>query len=151
MRELEELARFRELKAVRIEDILHDVCKRYEKEVEINIHGDGTVEANEALTSVFNNLIGNAIRHGDASRIDITVESKGDFYEIRIADDGRGIPDEIKGLIFDEGFSHGDTQGSGLGLYISKRIVEAYNGTIEVGESKSGAVFIIRLRKSKGD
>ncbi len=149
MRELEELARFRELKAVRIRDVLHDVCERYGEEVEINIHGDGVVEANEALTSVFNNLIGNSVKHGRATRIDITVEERGDVYEIMIVDDGKGIPDEIKGLIFDEGFSYGDTQGSGLGLYISKRIVEAYNGTIEVGESKSGAVFIIRLKKAR--
>jgi PAS domain S-box-containing protein len=155
MQKLEDLTKFRELKAVRIQEILDEVCKKYTG-VKINIHGDGVVEANEALASVFDNIIGNSVKHGKADRIEIRIEGN-DFYEIRIIDNGRGIPDEIKTLIFNEGFSYGDAKGSGLGLYISKKIIEAYGGTIEVEKSKSetkseetpGAEFIIRLKKAK--
>ncbi len=155
MRGLEDLTRFRKLKAVRIREILDEVCKKYAG-VEINIQGDGVVEANEALASVFDNIIGNAVKHGKADRIEITIKGN-DFYEIRIIDNGKGIPDEIKTLIFNEGFSYGDAKGSGLGLYISRRIIEAYGGTIEVEKGKSetkskdtpGAEFVIRLRKAK--
>jgi two-component system sensor kinase len=152
MRELEELARFKELKAMKVSDLIGEIGRKYAEAIdEINIEGDGVVEANEALASVFDNLISNSIRHGNASRVDVTIEEKGDFCEIRIADNGKGIPDEIKDLIFDEGFSYGDAKGSGLGLYISKRIIEAYNGTINVEDSESGAVFIIRLKSVKKD
>jgi PAS domain S-box-containing protein len=150
MRELEELARFKELKAMKVSDLIGEIGRKYAEAIdEINIEGDGVVEANEALASVFDNLISNSIRHGNASRVDVTIEEKGDFCEIRIADNGKGIPDEIKDLIFDEGFSYGDAKGSGLGLYISKRIIEAYNGTINVKGNESGAVFIIRLKSVK--
>jgi PAS domain S-box-containing protein len=149
MRELEELARFKELKAMKVSELIGEIGKKYAGVIsEINIKGDGIVEANEALASVFDNLISNSIRHGNASRVDVTIEERGDYYEIRIADNGKGIPDEIKDLIFDEGFSYGDAKGSGLGLYISKRIIEAYNGTIDV-RNESGAVFIIKLKGVK--
>ncbi len=159
MRELEDLTRFRRLRSIKIREILNEVCKKYAG-VEINVHGDGVVEANEALASVFDNVIGNAVKHGKADKIEITIKEN-DFYEIRIIDNGKGIPDEIKTLIFNEGFSYGDAKGSGLGLYISRRIIEAYGGTIEVEKGKSetesedtpedtpGAEFVIKLRKAK--
>jgi|Deesub1362B_J571_1020462.scaffolds.fasta_scaffold03154_2 signal transduction histidine kinase len=144
MRELEDLTRFRETKPVRVGELLDGVVKKYA--VKINVDGDGIVMANEALSSVFDNLIGNAVKHGKADRIDIKIERKNDFYEIRIADNGMGIAEEIKDVIFEEGFSYGE--GSGLGLYISKKIIESYDGSIEL-ESTNPTVFVIRLRAGR--
>jgi two-component system sensor kinase len=70
-----------------------------------------------------------------------------DYCEIRIADNGKGIPDEIKDDIFEEGFSYGDSGGSGLGLYIVKKTIERYDGSVRVENNKpSGSVFVIHLK-----
>ena len=144
IRVLEELTRFKELKAIRIRNLIEDVSRKYG--IEIHIEGDGVAEGNEALASVFDNLIGNSIKHGKASRVEIKIEEN-DFCEVIIADDGIGVPDDIKAFIFDEGFSSSD--GSGLGLYIARRIVEACGGSIEVEDREGkGAVFVVKLRKA---
>ena len=90
-------------------------------DVQIWIEGDGVVLADEALISVFDNIIRNATIHGKADKIRIKIENKDELCEIRIADNGSGIPEEIKNEIFDEGFSYGDNRGSGLGLYIVRK------------------------------
>ncbi|MEM2716548.1 MAG: ATP-binding protein, partial [Archaeoglobaceae archaeon] len=71
----------------------------------------------------------------------------GTYAEIRIADFGKGIPDEVKPRIFEEGFTYGEKASTGLGLYIVKRLVERYSGEIKVEDNKpKGTVFVIRLR-----
>jgi signal transduction histidine kinase len=73
------------------------------------------------------------------------MESKEDYCELRISDNGSGIPDKIKGRVFDEGFKYGKSGHTGLGLYITKRIVERY-GDISVEDNHpSGTTFIIRF------
>ena len=89
----------------------------------------------------------NAIIHGKASKIDILLEENEECI-IKIADNGSGIPDEIKSKIFEERFSYGDAKGSGLGLYIVKKMVEKFDGSIEVKDNEPrGAIFIIKLKK----
>jgi PAS domain S-box-containing protein len=144
MKELEESTRMLKPREVEVEKIARKAASGYSKIVEINIKGRGKALADEALVSVFDNLIRNAIVHGKTDRIDITINQK-DICEIRIADYGVGIPEDIRDRIFDEGFSsYGST---GLGLYIAKRIVERHGGSISVEENKpKGSVFVIKLR-----
>ncbi|KYC45081.1 MAG: sensory histidine kinase AtoS [Candidatus Methanofastidiosum methylothiophilum] len=113
----------------------------------ININGDATVLADHALFSVFENIMRNALIHGKTDRIDVDINSKNKSCEIRIADYGKGIPEGIKDNIFEEGLSFGDSKGSGLGLYIVKKTIERYGGTISVeGNKPNGAVFIIKMK-----
>lgn len=68
---------------------------------------------------------------------------------IRVADTGRGIPDELEPRIFEPFFSSKET-GTGLGLSISKRIVEDHGGTIRAANQPGGgAVFTVRLPASE--
>ncbi|MFW6185584.1 MAG: PAS domain S-box protein [Halobacteriota archaeon] len=132
------------LKPYNVKDVISDIEKDYD--IEFNVRGDGTVLADEALSSVMGNVVGNAIKHGKANKVDVTVEEKGLFCEIRIADNGVGISDDIKEDIFEEGFTGGGN-GSGLGLYIVRKTIERYGGTIEVEDNQPrGAVLILRLR-----
>ena len=141
MREFEESTRVGKLKIVRVRDVVEKVASNYP--LEISIVGDSEAIADEALATIFDNLIRNAINHGKTDKVDIKI-SRNDFCEIKVADYGKGIPDEIKGRIFDEGFS---TDGTGLGLYIVKRIVGRYGGSIGVEDDKpNGTVFTIKLR-----
>ena len=59
-----------------------------------------------------------------------------------------GIPEEIKNKIFDEGFYHGVSGHTGIGLHIVKKTIERYGGHIYADDNKpKGAVFVISLRK----
>ncbi|MBD2292954.1 hybrid sensor histidine kinase/response regulator [Anabaena sphaerica FACHB-251] len=105
------------------------------------------------LRRVFNNLIGNAIKFTDTGGVEIrifeTLPSKTDPGEvlIKVADTGYGIAPEDQTTIF-ERFRQGRNKrsGSGLGLHLSQRIVEAHGGKIELfSELGKGSIFTIRL------
>jgi signal transduction histidine kinase len=110
-----------------------------------------------ALSHVLANLIGNAARYGvgeGAAQRWIGVsasQAAPHAVEIRVADRGPGIPRAERGRIFDPFFRgararDAQIRGSGLGLSISKKIVEAHGGTISVGsEPMQGSEFIVRL------
>jgi PAS domain S-box-containing protein len=146
MRELESLITSgNNLKAIDVREILDDIVGNYQ--TKIRIKGEVTALADDALISVFDNIIRNAVVHGKASEIEVKMENKGNMCEIRIADNGSGIPDEIKDMIFEEGFSYGDNRGSGLGLYIVRKTVERYGGNISIEDNKpKGVTFVIKLK-----
>ena len=99
-----------------------------------------------ALGRVYRNLITNAIQATPAGgTITITTARAGDRIEIRVSDTGSGIPPERLPAIFDE-FVTTKRRGLGLGLAISKRIVEQLDGTISVeSEVGRGTTFTMRF------
>lgn len=138
-----------ELKLVSIGQITELIKKNYSK-ISIKLSGECEVMADEALTSVIDNIINNAIVHGKTDKIDIEVTSDENICQISIIDYGKGIPDPIKKRIFEEEFSYGDHKGTGLGLYISKKTVERYGGEIEVKDTKpQGTTLVLKLKRSK--
>lgn len=117
-------------------------------DIKINVIGKGEFYVDEAITSVFDNLLNNSILHGKASSIDISIKSNEDHYEIRFADNGIGIPDKIKDRIFEEGFIYGETGHTGIGLHIVKNTIERYGGQVFVENNKlQGTTFVICLKK----
>jgi signal transduction histidine kinase len=112
------------------------------------------IEADESqLERVFNNLVGNAIENirpvGD--QIWIRGATLTDGIEIRIVDNGPGLPREIRENLFERYAAGGyRTQkiGSGLGLYICKMIVERHGGKISLDSSQApGTTFILQLQR----
>ena len=99
-----------------------------------------------ALGRVYRNLITNAIQATPAGgSITVSTARTGDRVEIRVSDTGSGIAPERLGAIFDE-FVTTKRRGLGLGLAISKRIVEQLGGTIEVqSEVGRGTAFTLRF------
>ncbi|MBI3401702.1 MAG: sensor histidine kinase [Acidobacteria bacterium] len=90
-----------------------------------------------ALGRVYRNLISNAIQATEpGGRVTVTTARSGDRVEVRVADTGSGIPADRLTAIFDD-FVTTKRRGLGLGLAISKRIVEQLDGTIVV-ESEVG-------------
>ncbi len=119
-------------------------------DVVFSVNGEGLVLADPTFTSVIDNVIRNALVHANTERIDITIDEQEDWCDIRIADYGIGIPDKIKPKIFEPGFKYGKTAHTGLGLYIVKKIIERYNGTVWVKNNiPKGSVFVLKLRKPK--
>ncbi|MCK4512088.1 ATP-binding protein [bacterium] len=93
-------------------------------------------DANQ-LKQVFLNIIGNAIQSTeDGGTITVTSLQKGDTIVVRIQDTGPGIPDDVMSKLFVPFFTTRKS-GSGLGLAVTRRIVENHGGTISV-ESKVG-------------
>ena len=114
------------------------------------------VMANDLLYEVFENLVGNAIKHGGpepaiSARFDrVTVEGR-PYNRFTVEDNGPGIPDAVKNRIFNR-MQHGDTKakGMGLGLYLVKSLVDSYGGRVWVedrvaGDRSKGARFVVML------
>ena len=109
--------------------------------------GPLTIEGDRfALGRVYRNLITNAIQATEpGGRVTIVTSRAGDRIEVRVADTGSGIPAERLSAIFDD-FVTTKRRGLGLGLAISKRIVEQLDGTIAVeSEVGRGTAFTLRF------
>jgi PAS domain S-box-containing protein len=148
MRELELfISSHRGLKLYSVTEVLKEVLASFPA-IRYNIEGESQVLADESLNSVIDNIISNAIVHGKTDKIDIKIGGRGEYCEIRIADYGVGIPEELKAKIFEERFAYGETGGTGLGLYIVKKAIENYGGHVRVeANTPRGAVFVLTLRK----
>lgn len=102
------------------------------------------------IKQVFMNIINNGLQalSGEGTlTIQSGLSSGKDFIEIRIADDGQGMPDHVKDKIFDPFFTTKEIgQGTGLGLSISYGIVQSHHGELQVkSELGKGSEFLIRL------
>jgi len=125
----------------------------------------GTVElVPQEIGRVLLNLMGNALDavHEHAGSLNgqyspsvtVSTKQKSGDEEIRIQDNGPGIPEGIKGEIFESFFTTKPTgSGTGLGLILSYDIItQSHNGTLKVeSEEGKGATFIITLPTSKPD
>jgi signal transduction histidine kinase len=108
---------------------------------------------NVRMKSVFQNLLNNAIYYG-YDKIWITLIDEGDRLKIRFRDNGKGVDISIKDKIFHPGFrlTENDTRnpnGSGLGLFISKTIVNMHHGSLKLKDTGvgNGALFEIKIPK----
>ncbi|MBL7574575.1 sensor histidine kinase [Peptoniphilus asaccharolyticus] len=93
------------------------------------------------------NILKNSLNLSGVNKIKITTVDNPIFTTISIEDDGGGIKEEHKSKIFNRFYKTPDSNGFGLGLAISKTIIESNNGEIRVENSNEGANFIIKLYK----
>jgi signal transduction histidine kinase len=100
------------------------------------------------------NLVGNAIRYGpEDSMVWIRVDTDDLWATVTVADQGPGISDEDQARLFGkfERLGRNDAGGSGLGLYISRRLARAMHGDIVIDSAPGqGARFTLRLPKRAG-
>jgi two-component system CheB/CheR fusion protein len=111
------------------------------------VHGDAT-----RLEQVVVNLLGNAIKHApDSKRVDIRLNIQGSEAELQVQDYGPGIsyddlPHLFKRFYGAAGTTGAGQMGLGLGLYITKELVDAHGGRISVESHEGeGALFTVRL------
>ena len=125
----------------------HDVklvLKRYCNDVFINADHD-------RMMQVMYNLLSNAIKFSPQNgKVTISMECIDEGVKISIADSGPGIPKEFQGVLFDR-FTQYDssdsrrTGGTGLGLNITKALIEKHHGKIDFETGKDGTTFYIIL------
>lgn len=103
-----------------------------------------------ALEHALENLLTNAVKYsGEAREIHVGVGEQGGQAYLRVADEGPGVPPDLREKIFEEFFrADPEGEGAGLGLTLVRRIAEAHGGRVTVtGNVPRGAVFTIWLPK----
>jgi len=152
-----------QLESLDLRDLIVDSIEQLkpiidQKDVEINIEpSDKTFQYKGdrlLLTGVFRNIIENSLKYSDEKvKIDIHLKQKNQLFEISISDDGYGMNDQTKSMIFQQfyrlstGNIH-DIKGLGLGLYFAKQVIENHGGKIEVqSELNKGSTFNISLHE----
>jgi len=133
-----------------VNSLLNDAIRLFDQEKNVHFRTDlvgakATVLADkEELRRVFINVLRNAVQAIVADgEIRVTTRLTESQVDIVIADTGRGIPDEIKGRLFEPNFST-KSEGMGLGLAISKQTIVDLNGHIEI-ESTLGIGTQVRI------
>jgi two-component system, OmpR family, sensor histidine kinase KdpD len=99
------------------------------------------------LRQALDNLLANAATHGDGAGVVVSAMGCGDVVRIAVADQGPGVPDAERQRIFEAGVRLEDrTPGSGLGLAVTRAVVEAHGGRLVLSSSEGrGATFTIEL------
>jgi signal transduction histidine kinase len=110
----------------------------------INVHAD-----KGRLTQVISNLLGNAVGFTTEGIILVSTELKGGQVFVSVADSGPGIDPEIMPRLFTK-FTTKSEKGTGLGLFISRSIVESHGGRIWAESNKKGATFTFTLPATGG-
>jgi signal transduction histidine kinase len=113
--------------------------RAHEMSLDLQVDDQLRVFADETmLAEVFENLISNAIKYGrDGGTLSIKADVEGPWARFTVRNDGDGIPRERLGSLFqkfvrlEESTRDRSVKGTGLGLFITKAIVEAHGGTIE--------------------
>jgi signal transduction histidine kinase len=141
-----------------IDDILSQLVTEYSRQIEKDVAKNKKIKIsyeplhvmvfadNYRITQVISNIINNAIKFTDQGIITIIGNADSAELTIKISDTGKGIDNEIINRLFDKFVSRSE-QGTGLGLFISKNIIEAHGGRI-IGfnnENGTGATFVIVL------
>ncbi len=110
----------------------------------------------EKITVAFENIISNAIKYTPAEgTIKIFLKSENGKIIVTISDTGIGVPEKDKPRIFEKFFRsrnafHMETEGTGLGLYIAKNIIQAHGGKISFSsEEGKGTTFTVSLPIAK--
>jgi signal transduction histidine kinase len=139
---------------VRLDAIIRDAAMRAQaryKDMQINLSllvtpvvlADGV-----RLAQVLNNLFSNAAKYAPGAPITITLTDEGTVYRIRFSDQGHGIPADNLPHLFQRFYRvpGQNSTGSGLGLFICRKIIETHRGDISVeSEMGKGTTFIIDL------
>jgi two-component system, chemotaxis family, CheB/CheR fusion protein len=136
--------------------VIGDVAARFRGAAEaegctLTVRAEGPVTGTwdpARLDQVVTNLLQNAIRYAPGAPIELSVEGDQRWVRLAVRDHGPGIPPERRVRVFDR-FEKGGArsqEGLGLGLYITRQIVEAHGGAIGVlGELDGGTTFVVQL------
>jgi signal transduction histidine kinase len=124
------------------------------RHLEISINSSGEMDGvfdPKKIERAFFNLVLNACEATVPSQGYVRIEicSIGESFQVRVEDNGTGIPSSIAGTLFDPFVSLGKPNGTGLGLAIVNKIVQDHGGSVTVEKtSESGTTFLVRLPRA---
>ena len=125
-----------------------------EVDVEFFIQPDVTFKGDkDAFDSILQNLISNALKYApEGTTMCVTLVQKGGETALSISDEGPGVSNAESEKIFEKFYRSGNEEtrsqkGTGLGLYIVRKLVEQHNGMIQVQPNKpKGSIFVASFR-----
>jgi len=131
------------LQPIRLSDRV-EALRMHWPNIKIMQNGDGLVMADaRALESVLTNLVHNSVLHGHATEVDVNVQRANGRLNVTLIDNGRGFHGDERqlGKLF---VRHARSSGSGVGLYIVRRLAHAMNGGIKFRSGETGG-FVAEL------
>jgi nitrogen fixation/metabolism regulation signal transduction histidine kinase len=144
-----------ELKPLELNQVLTSVVDLFEQSEQLSITMEGKSRSapimgdRDQLIRVFNNLLTNAVQAIPGDRyghVRVSVEEDGEFWLVRIQDNGTGIPEELQDKVFYPNFTT-KSSGSGIGLAMSRNIVEQHGGYISFETQENvGTTFLIKFK-----
>ena len=108
---------------------------------------EGTFDPRKLERAFFNLVLNACEATPDAdNRVTVEVRTTKEAFEVRVSDEGSGVPENIRDRVFDPFVSSGKPNGTGLGLAIVSKIVSDHGGTVEVERtSQNGTVMLVKL------
>jgi len=149
-----------ELKPMELAEVLRmelQTCADVYPNAEFVVPGDlpsVSVTGNELLSSVFRNLLNNAVQHNDADapRVEVAVERRSDVVRVTIADNGPGVPEGQKDAVFGKGELGLESAGTGIGLYLVNVLVAEYGGAVWIEDNDhAGSTVVVELHRALDD
>jgi two-component system, OmpR family, sensor histidine kinase CiaH len=134
--------------------VVRDFSSRYaNRKIESNIEPELFVTGEELLLEMLmNNLVENALKYSPANGV-VTVDlvAKNSHIYFTVTDEGVGIPEDEKDKIFEKFYRVGNeatrtAKGTGLGLYLCRKIAKDHHADIRVHNSGTGAVFTVNFK-----
>lgn len=147
------------------ETLVSDIVEQYKRtpmDRQINFVGKGgtaeiLVDA-ELLRLALSQLLDNACKYSlPDSEIKVEMEAQGDLVFVRVSNSGSSIPEAEQSRIFERFYRGAEarrfTTGSGLGLYVARKIALAHGGMLDldIGRIHEGVTFYLAIPKAKGD
>lgn len=137
-----------------VETVVNDYKNRFpQRKIEASADKDLYIDGDELLMQIaLSNLIDNALKYAPKeSPVYVDLMEDEYYIQIKVSDEGPGIADEEKRKIFQKFYRSGSentrkAKGTGLGLYLTKKIIEQHNGEIFVmNNTPSGSIFVIQF------
>tara|TARA_B100000029_G_scaffold516713_1_gene633118 strand:- start:400 stop:1629 length:1230 start_codon:yes stop_codon:yes gene_type:complete len=139
------------LKKIKISDIIKINFEKFNSDKELKVYNNQSKSEKEILFKdeimyALGNLIQNSILYSQ-NVVSVKLDFDNDYYNIQISDDGQGFPKEILDRL-GQPYVSGNEQGMGLGIFISKNLIENIGGKIYIYNSKEkGAVVNIKFKQ----
>jgi signal transduction histidine kinase len=140
-----------------IQNVLQDYRNRFPaRTINTYIAEDLQIRGDERMIQIaLSNLIDNALKYSSKTDpVDVVLHEKNQRNLLEVADRGESIPDKEKQKIFQKFYRLGNestrkTKGTGLGLYLTKKIIEKHEGKIFVKDNApKGSIFVIEFRRN---
>jgi two-component system, OmpR family, sensor histidine kinase CiaH len=137
-----------------VETVVSDYKNRFpQRTIEASTDKDVFIKGDELLLQIaLSNLIDNALKYAPKdSPVYVDLMDEDDILQVKVSDEGPGVPDEEKKRIFEKFYRSGNentrkAKGTGLGLYLTKKIVTDHNGDIFVmNNTPHGSIFVIQF------
>ena len=141
-------------------DTFREAAERRAMVLTVDVDPCLVVEADlNMIREVFENLVSNAIKYGrEGGAIKISAEKSGEFLHCKVFNDGESIPEEkLKNLfkkfsrLYGADRANGQQKGTGLGLFITRHIVEAHGGMIDIESQPGKGVAVLFTLPMKED